>query len=205
MKLELYILLQTMNPKELKKALGKADIYVIDQFMKSNISKTDKLLDAGCGNGRNLRFLHQLGFQVAGCDLNNLTLINLRDEFPKVNLQVANLNELPYPSNEYDYIICNAVLHFANSEAEFKKMILELHRVLKPNATLFIRMTSIFGIENLAQKQGEKYLLPDGSHRFLLNDELLDFIKTKFSFKEHLKTVNVDGFRCMSTFVLGKV
>ena len=66
-------------------------------------------------------------------------------------------------------------------------------------------MTSIFGVENLVQKHGEQYLLPDGSHRFLLNAELVAFIKTKFVFKEHLKTVNVDGLRCMSTLVLGKV
>ena len=194
-----------MNPENLKQALGKADVYVIDQFMKSSFSKTDKILDAGCGTGRNLKFLHQLGYNVAGCDMNNLTLLGLQPELPNVNLQVANLNELPFAGNEFDYVICNAVLHFANSVEEFKKMILELHRILKPNATLFIRMTSVFGIEGVIQKQGEKYLLPDGSHRFLLNNGLITFIKTKFVFKEHLKTVNVDGLRCMSNLVLGKV
>lgn len=193
-----------MNPEKLKQALGKADVYVIDQFMKSNFSTTAKILDAGCGTGRNLKFLHQLGYKVEGCDMNNLTLLGLQPEVPNVSLQVANLNELPYAENEFDYVICNAVLHFANSAAEFKKMVLELHSVLKPNATLFIRMTSVFGIEEVIQKQGEQYLLPDGSHRFLLNNELVEFIKTKFVFKEHLKTVNVDGLRCMSTLVLGK-
>jgi tellurite methyltransferase len=194
-----------MNPENLKQALGKADVYVIDQFMKSSFSKTDKILDAGCGTGRNLKFLHYLGYNIAGCDMNNLTLLGLQSELPNVNLQVANLNELPFAGNKFDYVICNAVLHFANSVEEFKKMILELHRILKPNATLFIRMNSVFGIEDIIQKQGEKYLLPDGSHRFLLNNGLITFIKTKFVFKEHLKTVNVDGLRCMSNLVLGKV
>ena len=193
-----------MNPENLKQALGNADVYVIDQFMKSSFSKTDKILDAGCGNGRNLKFLHQLGYSVEGCDVNNLTLMGLRKELPKVNLQVANLSELPYAGNEFDYIICNAVLHFANSTEEFKKMIAELHRTLKPSATLFVRMTSIFGIENTVQKHGEQYLLPDGSHRFLVNKALVAFIQKKFHFKEHLKTANVDGLRCMSTLVLVK-
>ena len=83
-------------------------------------------------------------------------------------------------------------------------MISELHRVLKPSGTLFIRMTSVFGIENLITPNNGQFNLPDGSNRFLLNTELIDYLKLNFDFIEPLKTVNVNKLRCMSTLVLRK-
>ena len=193
-----------MKIQMLKESLGNTDMYIIDQFMKGNFSKEYKILDAGCGGGRNLKFLFDLGFQIEGCDLSENHFSNIKRKLPSIKLKVANLNNLPYQENEFDYIICNAVLHFANSEEEFKTMIKELHRVLKTTATLFIRMTSIFGIENLVQKENHQYRLPDKSSRFLLTNELIDFILTLFEFKEPLKTVNVNNLRCMSTLILKK-
>ena len=34
--------------------IGNTDIYLIDQIMKNRYNQQDKILDAGCGNGRNL-------------------------------------------------------------------------------------------------------------------------------------------------------
>ncbi len=119
-------------------------------------------------------------------------------------MKTANLDSLPYNKNTYDYIICNAVLHFAETEEHFKNMMNELQRVLKPNGTLFIRMASILGIKKLVKKKNNQYLLPDGTYRFLLTNDLICFIESKFSFKEALKTVNVNNLRCMSTLVLKK-
>ena len=193
-----------MMMKNIKKILGDVDIYIIDQFMKGNFLESDKILDAGCGSGRNFKFLHNLGFQIEACDINTDSIETIKKEFPTIRLEVAKLTNLPYSKNEFDYIICNAVLHFAVSEKHFIDMTKELHRVLKPKGILFIRMTSIFGIEKLVKKKGEKYLLPDGSQRFLLTDKLLNFIETKFSLKEVIKTVNVNNLRCMSTLILQK-
>jgi len=199
------LFLYAMNFENLQKSLGTADIYIIDQFMKSGFSKSDKILDAGCGNGRNLIFLNLLAYHVEGCDINNTSISLLQQQLPTINLKTTTLLKLAYQNNEFDYIICNAVLHFAKSKMEFKNMISELHRVLKSNGTLFIRMTSIFGIESLVQQKDEQYLLPDGSIRFLLNTTSLEYINTKFPFKEPLKTVNVNNMRTMSTLVLTKV
>jgi hypothetical protein len=84
-------------------------------------------------------------------------------------------------------------------------MLDELYRVLKPNGTLFIRMTSIFGLEDLVILKGEQFILPDNSRRFLLTQTLIEQINTKFEFIEPLKTVNINNLICMSTLVLKKV
>jgi hypothetical protein len=45
------------------------------------------------------------------------------------------------------------VLHFYKDDIHFYKMIDELHRVVKINGSVFIRMASIFGIEKLVKKK----------------------------------------------------
>jgi 2-polyprenyl-3-methyl-5-hydroxy-6-metoxy-1,4-benzoquinol methylase len=191
-----------MEQANLKNSLGKVDIYLLDQLMKNRYSEEDLILDAGCGTGRNFNFMSSLGFNITGCDLNENEINNLKAHHPFHRLDIANLDDLPYSTNHFDHIICNAVLHFAKNEIEFKKMISELYRVLKPNGTLFIRMTSEFGIEKIITPADGQFLLPDNSYRFLLNTELLNNLNLKFEFIEPLKTVNVNNLRCMSTLVL---
>jgi len=138
-----------MDDVSLKNALGNVDIYLLDQLMKGRYSERDVILDAGCGSGRKFSFMTSLGFNITGCDTNKSSISKLKQQHPTKKLNVSNLKYLPYNSNYFDHIICNAVLHFATDHTEFKAMISELKRVLKPNGTLFIRMTSEFGIEHL--------------------------------------------------------
>ena len=85
-------------------------------------------------------------------------------------------------------------------------MFAELIRVLKPNGTLFVRMTSNIGIEKLIEPiKGGVYYLPDETERFLLTRELINNIVKahKLSFLEPIKTVIQDK-RAMTTLVLIK-
>ena len=191
-----------MNQAELKNELGKVDIYLLDQIMKNRYLETDSILDAGCGSGRNLNFMHNLGFNIEGCDKNDHVINDLQTKFPNIKLETSSLEKLPHHDKAFDHIICNAVLHFAENENHFTKMIEELHRILKPKGTLFIRMTSIFGLETEVINKDAQHLLPDGTHRFLLTTELLEALKSQFTFIEPLKTVNVNNLRCMSTLIL---
>ena len=169
-----------MEQIDLKNSLGKVDIYLLDQFMKNRYSETDLILDAGCGSGRNFIFMSSLGFNITGCDINERQINQLRQYYSSHNLDISSLDDLPYTTNHFEHVICNAVLHFAANEIEFKKMISELHRVLKPNGILFIRMTSEFGIENLITPNNGQFTLPDGSNRFLLTYELVEYLKLNF-------------------------
>jgi len=193
-----------MKIETLKNTLGKVDIYLLDQVMKNRFDLSDNILDVGCGGGRNLSFLHRLGFNISGCDKDELIIQSLREDYPHIDLKIAFGEDLPYTSKSFDHLICNAVLHFANSHLHFTQMIDELYRVVRNKGSVFIRMTSVFGIEQLVKKEGEQYLLPDGSHRFLLETKQLNYIQSKFDFIEPLKTVNVNNLRCMSTLVLSK-
>jgi len=120
---------------------------------------------------------------------------------------VAKVEQIPFPSGFFDGVISSAVLHFAKNNAHFFAMLDEMHRVLKHGGSLFIRMATVIGIEDLVLPLGEGiYLLPDGSQRFLLTRPLLAQLISRhsFSYLEPFKVVNVNDTRCMSTMVLQK-
>jgi tellurite methyltransferase len=190
--------------------LGRTDIYLIDQIMKGRYVEGDKILDAGCGGGRNMHWFVQNNFDIYGIDSSEAAIVNLRNQYPTLpaeNLRVSLIEELPFPDNYFDHVISSAVLHFAANAAHFKEMIGEMVRVLEPGGTLFIRMTSDIGIEDKVKLlPNGNHLIPDGSMRFLLTRTLLAecLQQFKISFLEPLKTVNVDDMRCMSTLMLQK-
>lgn len=198
------------NKNSVTDLLGQTDIYLIDQIMKDRYVPGCKLLDAGCGGGRNMHWFMQQGFDMYGIDWSEAAILNLKQIYahlPAEKLQVSLVENLPFPSNYFDHIISSAVLHFARNEMHFKEMLGEMLRVLKPGGTLFIRMTSDIGIEHKVKLlDNGNHRIPDGSMRFLLTRSILDSCMHEFglTFLEPLKTVNVNDLRCMSTLVLQK-
>lgn len=198
-----------MKQTQLIEILGNADIYLIDQILKGRYQTNETVLDAGCGSGRNLQYFHESGFQFYAIDTNIEHIENLKIRYPKLeaNFKVAALEKNPFSDTTFDHIICNAVLHFAQSETHFKEMFAELVRVLKKGGSLFIRMTSDIGIEGKSTLlQDGVYFLPDESQRFLLTRTLLNELLTthQLSPLEHVKSTNVSDLRSMTTLVLSK-
>jgi tellurite methyltransferase len=194
----------------IQELLGATDIYLLDQIMKGRYQFGHKILDAGCGMGRNLHWFIKNEMDIVGVDGDADCIYKLRTGYsflPPDYFQVAAVESMPFADNYFDHVISSAVLHFADSTEHFKQMMAEMVRVLKPGGSLFIRMTSDIGIEKKITHLGKGiYLIPDGSEQFLLNKTLLaDVMKqNRLSFLEPFKTVNVDDLRCMSTIVLQK-
>ena len=199
-----------MNSNSLQRLVGDTDIYLLDQIMKGRYKRTDKVLDAGCGAGRNLQWFLQEGLEIYAIDKNSVAINELKNTYPLVSsdrFQSCHADNLSFKNNFFDHVISSAVLHFANGLSDFNSMVAELVRVLKPGGSLFIRMTSDVGIENKVRPINDGvYLIPDGSTRFLLTRSLLNDILQQYrlSSLEPFKTVNVDDIRCMSTLVLQK-
>ena len=193
---------------------GDIDIYLFDQILKNRFSPEMKILDAGCGGGRNLVYFLRSGFRVFGVDRNPDAVEYVRSlaqmlapDVPSENFQISEVEKMPFPDESFDLIISNAVLHFADDELQFDRMLREMWRVLKPSGILFARLASTIGIEDKVEKIAERrYLLPDGSERFLVDEEMLISATENLGgmFIEPIKTTNVQNLRCMTTWVVQK-
>jgi SAM-dependent methyltransferase len=200
---------------ELQQLYGNIDIYLFDQLLKGTYDNCKKVLDAGCGGGRNLIYFLRNGYEVHGIDPNPNAVSAVRQlsqtlthTNAKENFAIASAENLPFDDNYFDLVISSAVLHFANNPDHFDNMIYSMWRVLKPGGYLFARLASDIGIETLVQNLGNgRYLLPDGSERFLVNQQLLLQYTESLNARLHepIKTTNVQNLRCMTTWCLQKV
>jgi len=200
--------------KELNHLLGNIDIYLLDQILKARFDKNYKILDAGCGEGRNLIYFIKNGYKVWGIDKNadsiqmlKYLVKSLNKAYPLDRFITGNIDNLPYSDHEFDALISSAVLHFAENKKHFFSMVSEMDRVLKSGGILFARIATDIGMEQKIKPIGDgKFTLPDSSVRYLLTkDQLHDLMKDfGYEFIEPFKTVVVDDQRSMSTLVLRK-
>jgi len=186
------------------------DIYILDQILKDRYQARAKILDAGCGNGRNLKWFYKSGYEIYGTDTNKerLKVCKKVYELQKSNFIEADVEQIPFESNTFEHVICIAVLHFANDLSQYLKMFDELLRILKPRGSLLIRTATNIGIENQVQELSNGiFNLPDGSTRFLLTQEILQSLNDDERFKwiENVKTTVVHDKRAMATLVLQKL
>ncbi|MFT4662864.1 MAG: tellurite methyltransferase [Patiriisocius sp.] len=195
--------------EKLNSELGNIDIYLLDQIMKGNYSENDRILDVGCGGGRNMHWFIKNEYDIHGVDINQRYIDALRQEYPTLNDNFKNgdLDHLTDLDSSFDHLICNAVLHFSKNTEHFYRMFSELVRVLKSDGTLFVRMTSNIGLEQQVKEIDDGvFLLPDGSNRFLLTRSIIDEILNRFGLSqlEPTKSVNVSDLRVMTTLILIK-
>ncbi|MCW5959504.1 MAG: class I SAM-dependent methyltransferase [Pyrinomonadaceae bacterium] len=193
---------------------GNIDIYLFDQILKNRFHPWMKILDAGCGGGRNLVYFLREKFDVYGVDQNKDAVLHVREiadrlnsKLPPENFRTASVENLPFTDAFFDWVLSSAVLHFAADEEIFNKMLLEMWRVLKPGGVLFARLASTIGIESKVEKiAGRRFALPDGSERFLVDLETLLELTAKLGgeLMEPVKTTNVQNLRSMTTWVIRK-
>lgn len=202
------------GPEALNAQFGRIDIYLFDQLLRGRVTPSMTVLDAGCGDGRNVHYLMRCGAEVFGIDSDSEQIERIRaraaeaaPELPSANFCVGHLGDIPFTDGHFDAVICSAVLHFAEDEEDFEGMIMEMWRVLAPDGIFFARLASTIGIETrVTPKQGRWHRLPDGSDRFLVDEKYLLEITANLGGQllDPIKTTNVQNLRAMTTWVVGK-
>lgn len=205
----------TFSGSDLRAWFGDIDIYLFDQLLKGRFTHGMQLLDAGSGGGRNLVYFMRSGYNIFAVDQSTEAIAQVRKlaahlapHLPPANFRVERVEEMSFADENFDAVISSAVLHFASDEEHFQKMLKEMWRVLKTGGIFFSRLASTVGIEERVQPLGNnRFHLPDGSDRFLVNDEMLLDATRELGGEllEPVKTVNVQNVRCMTTWCLRKL
>lgn len=192
--------------------LGNMDIYLIDQIQKGRINQNSKILDAGFGRGRNLKFFTKNDAKIYGIDhnLDYLPIVQMQiaewnSKFPIERFVTGKVELMPYNDAEFDFVFSIAVLHFAKSHQHFWEMLNEMLRVLKPEGYLMFRITSWHTFTLQEQTENGLIELSDGQRYMLDIEELKAFANARnLKLIDPIKTTNVDGLRTMTTIVLQK-
>ncbi len=199
-------------PLSLQEQFGQIDIYVFDQILRGNIAPDMRVLDAGCGYGRNLVYLLREGCEVFALDANPEGVAHVRalakelaPQLPPANFRVGAIEAMDFPDAFADAVICSSVLHFARDEQHFLAMISQLWRVLRPGGLLFCRLGSHIGME-FERVRKNIYRIGDGSEWFLIDEAVLLRMTEQMNglLVDPLKTTIVQDFRCMTTWVVRK-
>ena len=198
---------------DLRAKFGEIDIYLFDQLLRGRFDQRSRVLDAGCGSGRNLTYLLRRGFNCFDIDRDPSAVDEIRalaaqvaPALPPENFQPGELDRLPWPDAAMDVVVCSAVLHFASDEAHFDRMVQEMWRVLAPNGILFARLASNIGLEDRIGAAGRRVRLPDGSDRFIVDERMLMAWTARAGGQllDPIKTTIVQGQRCMTTWCMLK-
>lgn len=198
---------------ELRLQFGEIDIYLFDQLLRGRFDQRRRVLDAGCGTGRNLPYFLRHGFDVRAVDADAAAIRAVRrlaaafnPALPPEHFQQASIESLPWEDASTDVVICSAVLHFAHDERAFTAMLEEMWRVLAPGGLFFARLATSIGLERHLPSPTGRMRLPDGSERFVVDERtLLAWTSTLGgTLLDPLKTTNVQNLRCMTTWVVEK-
>jgi tellurite methyltransferase len=207
------------NSLDLRAWFGDIDLYLFDQLLKGRIKPPMRILDAGCGTGRNLTYFFRTGFEVHGADEDEDALNHVREMAAELapglqadpsgaeRFRVEKIEEMTFPPESFGLVLCNAVLHFAEDEAHFQRMLDGLWRATAPGGMLFMRLASSIGIEDrLERLENGKYRMPTGGQWFLATEAKLLLATQRLGAEmvEPLRSVNVQNLRCMTTWILRK-
>jgi ubiquinone/menaquinone biosynthesis C-methylase UbiE len=192
---------------------GDIDIYLFDQLARGRLDHRRRVLDAGCGAGRNLRYLLTHDYDCHGIDRDSNAIAQLRREAQSLGRDdadgrfiVGDVESLPWSDHAFDAVISSAVLHFAENYRRFELMVTEMWRVLAPGGLLFARLASTIGLEGFGELAGQRVRLPDGSDRFVVDEAMLLESTAQLGGRlaDPLKTTNVQNLRAMTTWCVLK-
>lgn len=203
----------TEPAERLREQFGEIDIYLFDQLLRGRIVHGARVLDAGCGSGRNLVYLMREGFEVWGVDARAEAIDEVRavarrlaPRLAPAHFRVEAVEAMSHADASMDVVISSAVLHFARDEPHWLAMVREMWRVLAPGGLLFARLATTVGQPALQPLGGGRYVMPDGHTRFLVDHERLAEVTRQLggTLLDPLRSSVVHERRSMGTWVVRK-
>src|SRR3984957_16649992 len=102
---------------KLQERFGQIDIYLFDQLLRGRITPGMRVVDAGCGQGRNLVYLLKEGYEVFGADADPRAIDAVRHmarliapTLPPNNFRAESIEDMSFPEAFADLAISSAVL-----------------------------------------------------------------------------------------------
>jgi len=158
---------------------SKPDSDIVELVKVFKKEKVKKILDLGCGSGRNCRFLSSKGFAVVGMDISKAAIKQARNEGGEIEYLVADMKKIPFLTDSFDALVSTQTI-FHDRLQEIKQTINEIGRVVKNKGLIFITLQPVKGNKH---RMGERlepntYISNGGDdkgevHHFFIKAEIL--------------------------------
>jgi SAM-dependent methyltransferase len=151
------------------------------------------ILEAGCGNGKNLGYLQKLGFKALGFDFSEeLLKICQKKEF---DVKYGDIRKIPFKDDSVDNIICIAVLHHLDKEKDRVQAVNEMIRTCKPGGRILV---TVWAVE---QETEEKRNFQFGDNMVKYEDDFrYYYIYDEPHIKKFVSKFNVEGKTTVEKF-----
>jgi len=104
-------------------------VYPLKYAKQTIDSKNGKILEAGCGAGRILRYYKNNGYDIIGMDFIEAAVNKLKAVDPELKVESGDITQLKYDNETFDYVLAFGLFH--NLEHNLNKAVQESYRVLK--------------------------------------------------------------------------
>lgn len=105
------------------------DVYPLKYAQMTVKDKAGKILEAGCGAGRILRYYHDRGYDIIGIDFIDVAISKLKEIDPTLQAEVGDITHLKIADQSFKYVLAFGLYH--NLQDGLDKAIWETYRVLE--------------------------------------------------------------------------
>ena len=144
------------------------------------------ILEAGCGNGRILRFYHNQGYEIIGFDFIEVAINKLKEIDPTLCVEVGDITKLRFENDSFKYLLAFGLYH--NLENGLEDAISESHRILKNNG----KVCASFRADNIQTRLTD--WLTNRRSESSVNDEPPVFHKMNLTRNEFSSLFKNNGF-----------
>jgi len=169
----------------------KTQLSHLRKFERMLGSPPKKILDVGCGTGKDSLYFALHRYEVYGIDLSSGMLEKgiekAKDKNIKINFSIQDMRSLSFPNDYFDGVWTAAALVHLPPE-EKRKAIQEFYRVLKPEGFLHIWVQNFLSLKHLIRLvQSYLFYLEHESDKLVIRRKSITEIKKEKSLKERIK------------------
>lgn len=110
-------------------AMGNSEVYPLKYSELIVKEKSGKILEAGCGAGRILRYYHEREHDIVGIDFIDIAISKLKDSDSSLSVEVGDITNLQFENQSFKYVLAFGLYH--NLEHGLNEAIAETYRVLE--------------------------------------------------------------------------
>ena len=110
--------------------------YELNNFI-SLLPKNARILDVGCGSGKDVQYFMDYGFQAVGIDASENMIKEAKKKVADGDFKIMNLLSLDFPKESFDAAWVLDTVSFID-KADMPKFLSSLYDVLKNSAVIFI-------------------------------------------------------------------